>query len=268
MGNSVKLTELIKLYNDWSSKQLKNDVTLLKYYENMVNWDKRFENEGAFLMKTLKDAGAKRILDCGCGVGRHVIYLSKHGFSAEGCDYNPYHVKRASELAQKEGVKTKFFQADMENLSGVRVGEYDAILTLGNTLTSFGKEKAANTIKCFGKLLKTGGIVIGQVLNYNSFEKTDRTEIRWTEPGENETIFLKTFHFEPEHVVMVVNLLERTPDGWNNHPDTTNMYYLEKEFLEESLKDAGFTAVKFYGGLTGEEFDREKSRDLVFTAVK
>jgi SAM-dependent methyltransferase len=250
---------------------LKNDVTLLKYYENMVDWKKRLESEGSFLVDTLRNTGVRRVLDCGCGTGRHVIYLRKQGFEADGCDYNPYHVERAVELAEEEGSDAEFFQADMENLSGVRVGEYDAIMSLGNTLSSFGKEKASNTLKNFGRLLNRGGIVIGQVLNYNSFKKTDHTETRWAGSAgsvEGETIFLKTFHFEPDHVVMIVNLLEKTPDGWRNHLDSTDMHYLEKDFFEQELRNAGFVNVNFYGGLTGDIFDYTKSKDLVFTAEK
>jgi glycine/sarcosine N-methyltransferase len=247
---------------------MKNDVTLLKYYENMVNWEKRLDSEGPFIMKTLESFEVRSILDCGCGVGRHVLHLRKQGFEAAGCDYNPYHVTRAIEIAREEGIEAKFFQADMEQLSGIKRGEYDAIMTLGNTLSSFGKEKSANTIRGFGRLLDKGGIVIGQVLNYNSFERIDRTEMRWTRENDNETIFLKTFHLEPSHVVMIVNLLERSPEGWINHLDTTNMYYLERDFFAEVLKNAGFGDVRFFGGLKGETFNYEKSRDLVFTAVK
>jgi len=52
-------------------------------------WDKAFKKEGKIftkpqedmpkIVKLFKKSGVKKVLDLGCGSGRHVVYLAKNG---------------------------------------------------------------------------------------------------------------------------------------------------------------------------------------------
>ena len=240
------------------------DEKLTYYYKNMVNWDKRLKKEGSFIKKVLGDAGARSVLDCGCGAGRHVIYLRQAGFAADGADTNPRQIETARLEAESRSVKARFIVEDMTLLSGVRPGEYDAIMNVGNSMSSLGREAALAALKNFYRVLPPGGVALVHVLNYDSFNRKDRTETRWAKVEGVETVFLKTFHFEADHLTMLVNLMERTDDGgWKVNLNTTDMFFLNREFFRDASKQAGFDRVEFYGGLDGSRFDREKSRDQV-----
>ena len=64
-------------------------------------WDKRWAtSEGradwlephpavVAILPELRARGAKRVLDLGCGVGRHALLLAEHGFDVEAIDGSP-----------------------------------------------------------------------------------------------------------------------------------------------------------------------------------
>jgi SAM-dependent methyltransferase len=51
-----------------------------------------------------------RLLDVGCGEGRHAIAAARVGFRAVGIDYEPLAIKRARQFARAAGVKHVNFQ--------------------------------------------------------------------------------------------------------------------------------------------------------------
>jgi len=126
-----------------TSKPYKLDKNLKKGYPNyrilaienkikggriMNVWEKRFySKEGVFrkkifriphqdlfkFVKLLREIKAKRILDLGCGTGRHIIALAKKGFQIYGLDVSPTALKETKERLRQEGLKAKL---ELENI--------------------------------------------------------------------------------------------------------------------------------------------------------
>ena len=241
---------------------------LLFYYENLVNWKKRLSSEGPFICKILKEADAKKVLDAGCGIGKHVLYLRKEGFDAHGADLNPLHFNRAKELACNEDPEAVFFHEDMKTLENQGNETYDAVLTLGNTISSMGFEGAAQVFATFYRVLKPGGMMMGQVLNYDSFNREDFSDVRSAFIEGKEIINIKTFHFEEDHVLVLLNAVTKTDEKWESMVSATKMYQLGTEFVEKTLAELGFENIRFYGSLKGDPFVAGTSKDMVFVAVK
>ncbi|TAL60445.1 MAG: class I SAM-dependent methyltransferase, partial [Bacteroidetes bacterium] len=82
------------------------------------------------LISFLKITSESRILDCGCGKGRHSIYLSEKGFEVTGLDISE---KNIIESKKTEKSNLVFFTHDLCNL--FRTNYYDVALSL---FTSFG----------------------------------------------------------------------------------------------------------------------------------
>ena len=70
-----------------------------------------------------------RVLDVGCGAGRHSLYLQEHGFDVSAIDVSP----RMVELAKTRGVKNARVASVCGRLP-FRNGEFDTILLFGNNL--------------------------------------------------------------------------------------------------------------------------------------
>ena len=69
-----------------------------------------------------------RILDIGCGTGRHAIELARRGYSVTGIDFSESQLRRAREKADAAGVKVNFEQMDARSLT--YSAEFDVALIL------------------------------------------------------------------------------------------------------------------------------------------
>jgi len=96
-----------------------------KWYEELFeNYAEGYDRE-AFTQGTLgevdfieAEAGGdrrKKILDVGCGTGRHAVELAKRGYEVTGLDLSETQLGKARAKAAEAGVKVKFIRADARN---------------------------------------------------------------------------------------------------------------------------------------------------------
>ena len=57
----------------------------------------------------------KKILDIGCGTGRHAVELAKRGYEVTGLDLSETQLRKARTKAAEAGVKVEFIRADARN---------------------------------------------------------------------------------------------------------------------------------------------------------
>ena len=75
-----------------------------------------------FVMKVLKKIKPRltgfKVLDIGCGEGRHTLLAARYGFHAVGLDYQPPAIRRALSFAAEQGITTgfSFLVGDVFNL--------------------------------------------------------------------------------------------------------------------------------------------------------
>jgi cyclopropane fatty-acyl-phospholipid synthase-like methyltransferase len=70
------------------------------------------ENEVAFLVKELALPPASRILDIGCGTGRHAIALARRGHRVTGLDLSSGMLAQAVKAANEAGAEVRWIHAD------------------------------------------------------------------------------------------------------------------------------------------------------------
>ena len=69
-----------------------------------------------------------RILDIGCGTGRHSIELAKRGYTVVGIDLSESQLKRAKEKASEQNLQIDFQKHDARNLPFMH--EFDLIIMI------------------------------------------------------------------------------------------------------------------------------------------
>ncbi len=95
-----------------------------------------YRDWGPHEKKAMKHATG-RVLDIGCGAGRHSLYLQKRGLDVLGIDVSPLAVK----TAQARGLKKATVLSVTKVSRGL--GVFDTILMLGNNFGLFGSERRA-----------------------------------------------------------------------------------------------------------------------------
>ncbi|MCL2726865.1 MAG: class I SAM-dependent methyltransferase, partial [Bacteroidales bacterium] len=97
-----------------------------QWYELLFeNYGQNYDNEGFtqgtvgecdFIEKEFNFDKSLRILDVGCGTGRHAIELTKRGYRVTGIDLSESQLKRAREKAEAENLSIDFQLQDARNL--------------------------------------------------------------------------------------------------------------------------------------------------------
>ena len=113
-----------------------------------------------------------RILDVGCGAGRHSLYLQSKGFDVTGIDNSP----GAIEVCRLRGLK-KAFARSISEAGKFPKDSFDTIIMFGNNFGLFGsRERARQILKKFHRITAPGAQIIAGTLNPYQTEKTEHLE--------------------------------------------------------------------------------------------
>ncbi len=122
------------------------------YFRDYKDWP-GFERQA---MKYAKG----RVLDIGCGAGRHSLYLQKRGLDVTGIDNSPLVI----EVCKRRGLKKVRLMGVTQASS--RLGTFDTILMLGNNLGLLGNPKRAKwLLRRFHAMTSEHARIIGQTMD-------------------------------------------------------------------------------------------------------
>jgi 2-polyprenyl-3-methyl-5-hydroxy-6-metoxy-1,4-benzoquinol methylase len=144
------------------------------YEELFVNYGVKYDNESFtqgtvgecdFIEKEIKYNKATKILDIGCGTGRHSIELARRGYRIVGIDLSESQLKRAKEKASQQNLKIDFQKHDARKLPFSH--EFDLVIMLceGSFPLMETDEMNYQILQNAAKALKPVGKVIFTTLN-------------------------------------------------------------------------------------------------------
>jgi ubiquinone/menaquinone biosynthesis C-methylase UbiE len=155
------------------------------YEELFENYGEKYDGEPFvqgtagecdFLESELNYDKSLKVLDIGCGTGRHAIELTKRGYTVVGVDLSAAQLARARKKAKEEHLHIDFLQGDARRLAFTE--EFDAAIMLceGGFSLMETDEMNFEILKGAARALKKPGKFIFTTLNglfalYHSVEK-------------------------------------------------------------------------------------------------
>jgi len=126
---------------------------------NIATYFARFRDWPAHIKRAMKYVHG-RVLDIGCGAGRHSLYLQEKGFDVLGIDVSPL----AAKVCRLRGLKkTKVLPATRID---VKLGVFGTILMLGNNFGLFANKKRLRwLLKRFYRITSGNATIIAESRN-------------------------------------------------------------------------------------------------------
>ena len=191
-----------------------------------------------------------KILDIGCGTGRHSIELAKRGYYVTGIDLSDSMLQKAKENAKKKNVRVVFEKQDARSLP--YKSEFDLALMICEGAFPLMEtdemnfkilENASNSLKTkYSKLIFTtlNGLfpLFHSVKDFLESEKKEGT----AEYSENKFDLMT---FREHNLTTVVD-----DDGEKKELQCNERYYVPSE-LTWILKSLGFTSIDIFGAKLG-----------------
>ncbi|HEC63610.1 MAG TPA: class I SAM-dependent methyltransferase [Candidatus Acetothermia bacterium] len=204
---------------------------LIEYHGSVPNWDELFK-QGKFAPQEptwgvrrfaafLAKMGARRVLDLGCGAGRHLVFLAREGFEVHGLDASAEALKISRSRLRKENLSATLVRADMRNIP-YPDGTFDAVIAIASlyhgTLADL-----RQTLAEIQRVLRPGGMALLEFKSKRSFRygrgKKIEPETYVAETGEDAGIL---HHYSDQDeierllagfVILEINHLERRVEG-------------------------------------------------------
>lgn len=190
-----------------------------------------------------------KILDVGCGTGRHSIELTKRGYTVTGIDLSKSQLALAREKAKTEKLNIDFQKHDARNLPFINEFDVAIMLCEGGFPLMETDEMNFEILKNVTKSLKSGGKFMFTTLNglfplYHSVEQfLDSEHEAGNATYRSNTFDLMTFR---DH-----NITEIDDDFGNKRTlDCNERYYVPSEIIW-LLKSLGFSKIEIFGAKPG-----------------
>ncbi len=244
-----------------------------KLYDNYGDqYDKEPFTQGTggecnFIERELQYDKSLKIIDIGCGTGRHTIELAKRGYSVTGIDLSESQLKKAREKAELNNLKVDFLKQDARNLPFENQFDVAIMLCEGGFPLMETDEMNFEILKNVTKSLKSPAKFIFTTLNglfplchsINDFHEADAHA-----EGANyksESFDLMTFR---DH-----NITTFTDDDGNEHRlECNERYYIPSE-ITWLLKSLGFKKIEIFGAKLGafSRKDKLKTEDYEMLVI-
>ena len=235
-----------------------------KWYEALFeNYAKKYDEEvfvkGTlgecdFIEKELSHDKSLRILDVGCGTGRHAIELAKRGYDVTGIDLSEAQLARARQKAEEAGVEVEFLRLDARELPFNNQFDATIMLCEGGFALMETDEMNYQILEGVARALRSPSTFIFTTLNglFPLYHSVEEFMAGGSEEGKatyrSDTFDLMTFR---NHSTVTIT----DDDGKRMELRANERFYVPSE-ITWLLKSLGFRGIDIFGAKLGE-FSRE-----------
>jgi len=195
-------------------------------------WNKLFKERGIIFQKPhedmlkvakfLKKEHSKKVLDLGCGSGRHTIFLAEKGFEMYGTDSAASGINLCRKWLKKLGLKAKLKVASFTKRFPFRDNFFDAVISTW-TIHHAKEKQVKFCIKEIERVLKPKGVIymaITSTFKGRPIEEKKKIEphtwivTKGMEKGVPHHIFTKKMIYDYFKNFKIINLHKDKHDHW------------------------------------------------------
>jgi SAM-dependent methyltransferase len=214
----------------------------------------RLEADG--LYNLLQLSSASRVIDIGCGHGRHAFALAERGAEVIGLDFTVALLKRAQHLAVELAGRTRWVRGDMRQLP-FRSGCAGAALVL-DALGFFETDEEHETVlREAARVLTPGGRLGLKIVNGGPVLEDFRDRDRQERDGAVVSIS-RTLMLDPPRLIERISIRGSRGDG--EYERRQRLFRIEE--LVAVLERVGFAIVGVYARPDGTPFEPAASSTM------
>lgn len=153
-------------------------------YDRFHEYNHLFKTDARFLMEVLPEEG--RILDLGCGTGRHLAVLGGRGYEVAGVDLSPHMLREAAKKLDRHGIEARLVGGDICRLGEMDEfadAEFDAVICMFSTLGLVrGRRRRSRALAGWRRVLRPGGTLVVHTHNlwHNLTDSWGRRSLAWS----------------------------------------------------------------------------------------
>jgi SAM-dependent methyltransferase len=216
-----------------------------------------------FIQASLNPVPGSRLLDVGCGYGRHAIELVQRGLAVTGLDLSLPLLLRAAEESQRRSLAVDFVHGDMRKMAFER--QFDGAYCMLTTFGYFDEESNLDVAEAMGRALKPGGRLLLDVVNRDYIVGDLPARIWWEGDG---CVVLEEVEFNFNTNRLMTHRSVVFDDGRQLDQQISLRTYCLHD-LGKLLRHAGFRVVEVSGSIfTKGRFFGATSRNLLVVAER
>lgn len=232
---------------------------LARYYDTIVDWEKRLESEIPELSRLFKKEEVRKVLDIASGTGEHTLALAKEGFEVFGLEKSSVMTAQAigkkTKLAEKVQDNAQFINGTYKNIVGKSPRDFDSAIFMGNVLPYIQYSDEDILKEVLSVLNPKKAVVVIQLAN---FEKAlsnggvrEFIQRKSSSPYSQEYVFFGLYMEEKgkENILSSTRMIfDVVKDTWRFRSiNSTPVLKIGKTDIEKMFKKEGFTDITFFG---------------------
>ena len=235
-------------YNNWFDS---------KYYHILYK-NRNHKEAKVFIKKLIKHinlSSSSKVLDAGCGKGRHSIEIEKLGHIVTGIDLSKNSIKFAKKF---ENTNLKFMVHD---ISKPLNSEFDVVLNLFTSFGYYERKKDLEILLSLEKNLKNNGI---GVIDFFNLKNVKDNLI------ENEQVIIDNLKFNIKRKINKLSVTKEISFNDNNidYKFKESVNTLSFEDFEKYFKKTNLEIIQIFGDYDLNEFVENKSPRLIIIFKK
>ncbi len=232
---------------------------VLSFYEPLADhyhlifddWDKAIEQQARILNPLLAAQGCGhplKILDCACGIGTQALGFASFGHRVVASDLSRAAVNRAMREAEIRGLNISFHVSDITSMKEIADCDFDVVAALDNVLPHLTSEQLVCAIRAVGSKLKSDGLFIASIRDYDSLvlqRPTMQQPAFYGAEGRRRIIHQVWDWIDEARYTLHLFITNQSDPAWTSHHFVSEYRALQRSELSGVLQLAGFRDVRW-----------------------